>query len=253
MIAPGLGGPLAERAQWTLATARLADFQPLLPAEEEVVARLLSGNYDRLGDGSRPTAPDPSRVVRAAFLRFLMLGGEPGCRPHEKGIRITGAWIVDTLDLEACHVFRDIGLIDCHFEATPILRAAIINRLFLDGSSLPGLEAERLEARGGVYLRGAQVTGEINVSQSHLGGNLECDGATIRVASGHAIDANAIELRNLLLRGATLRGSRPISTPPAPASTVPTASPSMARRSRSAAASCCARLQPQARSGSWPR
>ena len=206
MSGAGAAGPLAERAQWALATARLDDFQPLLPAEEEVVARLLSGTYDRLGDGSRPETPDPSRVIRASFLRFLMLGGEDGCRPHEKGIRITGAWISETLDLEACHVFRDIGLIDCHFEATPILRAAIINRLFLDGSSLPGLEAERLEARGGVYLRGAQVQGEVNIAQSRLGGNLECDGATIRVPSGHAIDAAAIELRNLLLRGATLRG-----------------------------------------------
>jgi hypothetical protein len=206
MSGAGAAGPLAERAQWALATARLDDFQPLLPAEEEVVARLLSGNYDRLGDGTRPEAPDPSRVIRASFLRFLMLGGQEGCRPHEKGIRITGAWITQTLDLEACHVFRDIGLIDCHFEATPILRAAIINRLYLDGSSLPGLEAERLEARGGVYLRGAQVKGEVNIAQSRLGGNLECDGATIRTVGGHAIDAAAIELRNLLLRGATLRG-----------------------------------------------
>lgn len=206
MTGAGAAGPLAERAQWALATARLDDFQPLLPAEAEVVARLLSGNYDRLGDGTRPETPDPSRAIRASFLRFLMLGGQEGCRPHEKGIRITGAWITETLDLEACHVFRDIGLIDCHFEATPILRAAIINRLFLDGSSLPGLEAERLEARGGVYLRGAQVQGEVNIAQSRLGGNLECDGATIRTPSGHAIDAAAIELRNLLLRGATLRG-----------------------------------------------
>ena len=114
-----------------------------------------------------------------AFLRFLMLGGEEGCRPHEKGVRISGAWITGVLDLEACRVFRDIGLNDCHFEATPILRAAIINRLFLDGSSLPGLQAERLEARGGVYLRGAQVAGEVSLAQSRLGGNLECDGATI--------------------------------------------------------------------------
>lgn len=206
MTAGVAGGPLAERAQWALATARLDDFQPLLPAEEEVVARLLSGNFDRLGDGSRPQAPDPARTVRASFLRFLMLGGEEGCRPHEKGIRITGAWIEEVLDLEACVVFRDIGLIDCHFDATPILRAAIINRLFLDGSSLPGLQAERLEARGGVYLRGAEVQGEVNISQARLGGNLECDGATIRVPRGHALDARATELRNLLLRGATLRG-----------------------------------------------
>ncbi len=31
LIGPGVGGPMAERAQWALATARLADFQPLLP------------------------------------------------------------------------------------------------------------------------------------------------------------------------------------------------------------------------------
>lgn len=199
-------GNAAERAQWALTTMRLDDFRPLLPAEEEVIARLLSGNYDRLGDGSRPEAPEPDRVVRAPFLRFLMLGGEEGCRPHEKGIRIAGAWITDVLDLEACHVFRDIGLNDCHFEATPILRAAIINRLFLDGSSLPGLQAERLEARGGVYLRGALVNGEIGIAEALLGGNLECDGATIRAARGHALNAQAIELRNLLLRGARIRG-----------------------------------------------
>ena len=110
--------------------------------------------------------PDPSRVVRAAFLRFLMLGGEDGCRPHEKGIRISGAWITGVLDLEACLISRDIGLSDCHFEAAPVLRAAIINRLFLDGSLLPGLQAERLEARGGVYLRGAEVRGEVRILES---------------------------------------------------------------------------------------
>ncbi len=199
-------GAEAERAAWAIATARLDDFRPLLPAEEEVVATLTSGNFDRLGDGSRPVKPDPTRVIRAPFLRFLMLGGEEGCRPHEKGIRIRGAWIKDVLDLEACRVFRDIGLNDCHFEMTPILRAAIINRLFLDGSRLPGLQAERLEARGGVYLRWAEVDGEVNLEQSRLGGNLECDSATISNLSGHALRAQSLEVRNVLLRRATLRG-----------------------------------------------
>ena len=68
------------------------------------------------------------------------------------------------------------------------MRAAIINRLFLDGSLLPGLQAERLEARGGVYLRGAEVNpGEVNLAQSRLGGNLECDGATINAPGGYAL------------------------------------------------------------------
>ncbi|TCR66321.1 hypothetical protein [Bosea sp. BK604] len=196
----------AERAQWATATARLDDFRPLLPAEEDVVAKLLSGSFDRLGDGSRPESADPARIVRARFLRFLLLGGEDGCRPHEKGIRITGAWITDVLDLEACRVFRDIGLNDCHFEAAPILKAAIINRLFLDGSQLPGLQAERLEARGGVYLRGAEINGEVNLVQSRLGGNLECGGATIRVPRGYALLASSLEVRNVLVHGAQLKG-----------------------------------------------
>jgi hypothetical protein len=43
---------------------------------------------------------------------------------------------------------RDIGLLDCRFDAIPVLRSAVIDTLSLDGSDLPGLNADRLEARG---------------------------------------------------------------------------------------------------------
>ena len=51
--------------------ARLADFRPLLPAEEDVVAGLPNGEFDRLGDGSRPQSPrrragDPRRTFCAS-------------------------------------------------------------------------------------------------------------------------------------------------------------------------------------------
>ncbi|MCP4562576.1 MAG: hypothetical protein GY873_23405 [Bosea sp.] len=195
-----------EAAAWAVSAARLDDFRPLLPAEEEIVAKLQSGEFDGLGDGARPMQPDPACTVRAAFLRFLILGGEAGCRPHEKGVLIRGAWISGALDLEACRVFCDIGLNDCHFEAAPILRAAIINRLFLDGSRLPGLQAERLEARGGVYLRAAEVDGVVNLDQARMGGNLECAGATMRGRGGYVLLGRSLEVRNVLLHGATLRG-----------------------------------------------
>jgi hypothetical protein len=186
--------------------ARLDDFRPLLPAEEVVLSRLLSGALDRIGDGARPNTDDPARAIRAAFLRFLLLGGEEGYRPHEKGIRVSGAWIQGILDLEACRVFRDIWLKDCRFDAIPVFRSSIIDRLFLDGSLLPGLEAERLEARGGMYLRGAHVTSEVRLSDSRLGGNLVCDGAAIQSRGGFALNAEGIEVRNVFLRGADVRG-----------------------------------------------
>ena len=186
--------------------ARLDDFRPLLPAEDVVLSRLLSGALDRIGDGARPDTDDPARAIRAAFLRFLLLGGEEGYRPHEKGIRVSGAWIQGILDLEACRVFRDIWLKDCRFDAIPVFRSSIIDRLFLDGSLLPGLEAERLEARGGMYLRGAHVTSEVCLSDSRLGGNLVCDGAAIQSRGGFALNAEGIEVRNVFLRGADVRG-----------------------------------------------
>jgi hypothetical protein len=195
-----------ESTHWASRTGGLSDFQPLLAAEDEIVSHLHSGDFDRLGDGSRPVEHDAARIVRAPFLRFLMLGGDQDCRPHEKGVRISGAWITGILDLEACRVFRDIGLNNCHFEEPPVLRAAIINRLFLNGSSFAGLRAERLEARGGIYLRGALISDEVNISESRLGGNLECDGAVIRAETGCALNAAGLEIRSVLARGARLQG-----------------------------------------------
>ncbi|WP_245410949.1 hypothetical protein [Microvirga flavescens] len=185
----------------------LAALRPLNAAEEKVVAELQSGNFDRLGDGLRPDWDDPERAVRAELLRFLILGGEEGCRPHEKGVRVSGAWVAGVLDLEGCRIPRDIGFKDCRFDAVPVLRSAIIDTLFLDGSTLPGLQADRLEARGGLYLRGAVVTGEIRLQGARLGGHLECDGAIIQWPDGIALNANGLEARGgVHLRGAVVRG-----------------------------------------------
>jgi hypothetical protein len=135
----------------------LAGFQPLSIAEASVVAELGTGNFDRVGDGLRPEWDDPARIVRAELLRFLILGGGDGFRLHEKGVRLSGARVTGMLDLEGCRIPRDIGLKDCRFDAPPVLRSAIIDNLFLDGSALPGLQADRVEARGGVSIRGATV------------------------------------------------------------------------------------------------
>jgi hypothetical protein len=118
------------------------------------------------------------------------------------------------LDLEGCQVTRDIRLKDCRFDAVPVFRSAVIERLFLDGSSLPGLQAERLEARGGLYLLGAHVSGEVRLTDSRLGGNLDCDGAVIQAPGGFALNAEGLEVRNVFLRdtdfrgGVNLRGAR---------------------------------------------
>jgi len=190
----------------------LADFQPFSVAEAKIVSDLRRGDFDRLGDGGRPEHEHTTRTVRAELLRFLILGGEEGHRPHEKGVRITGAWLVGVLDLEGCRIPRDIGLKDCHFEAVPVLRSAIIDNLFLDGSSLPGLQADQLEARGSIFMRGAMISGEVSLPGARIGGNLEGDGASVDWGDGVAINAENMEARgSVLLRGAEIRGGLNLS------------------------------------------
>ena len=180
--------------------------RPLTPAEERILADLSVGEFDRLGDGLRPETDDPARQVRSAFLRFLILGGDEKHRPHEKGVRVSGGWISGVLDLEGARIPRDIGLKDCRFDAVPVLRYAVIDNLILDGSSLPGLLADRLEARGGVSLKSADLAGELRLSGSRLGGNLCLDGASIACAGRAALVADSIEVRSVELRGARIAG-----------------------------------------------
>ena len=113
------------------ARSSLESLRPLTPAEERIIADLAVGEFDRLGDGLRPESDDRSREVRASFLRFLILGGDEGHRPHEKGVRVSGGWISGLLDLEGARIPRDIGLTDCRFDAVPVLRYAVIDNLFL--------------------------------------------------------------------------------------------------------------------------
>jgi hypothetical protein len=159
-----------------------------------------------------PEGNDPARTVRAELLRLLILGGGDDLRLHEKGLRLSGAEVTGILDLEGCRIPRDIALTDCRFDASPVLRSAIIDNLFLDGSALPGLQADRLEARGGVSICGATVTGEIRLRGARLGGNIEADGAAITSPDGVAVDADGLKARGgFLLRGANVRGGINIS------------------------------------------
>jgi hypothetical protein len=187
---------------------RLDDFKPLNPAEDKLVAELGSGGFERLGDGLRPEWDDSERIVRAELIRFLILGGDEGSRLHEKGLRLSGARVVGRLDLEGCRIPRDIGLKDCLFDASPVLRSAVITNLFLDGSSLPGLQADRLEARGEISMRSATLTGQIRLPGARIGGNIEADAVTVALPQEVAFHADGLEVRGgILLRGADIRGS----------------------------------------------
>lgn len=183
-------------------------FGPLTRAEAAVVANIGIGLLDRLGTSPATGEDQPDLNVRAELIRYLLLGGPDVPRMHEKGIRLSGVRIIGTLDLEGCRIPHDIGLLDCWFEMTPILRSAVIDTLSLDGSTLPGLAADRLDARGDLLMRAARITGPVVLRGARIGGDLIMDGAELDHPDDRALNAERLSVRgSALFRGTRMRGT----------------------------------------------
>ncbi|MFN3260493.1 MAG: hypothetical protein ACE37J_08025 [Pikeienuella sp.] len=201
---------------------RLADFGPLSPAERKVLQELDTGYVTVLGDGTLPPQDaGPDRRLRARFVRWCALGAGDGWRVHETGLRVQGALIVSDgeadpelgsegtagLNLEGCKAEHDLGFIACRFEDAPVFRSARLAGLFLNGSRLPGLRADRLSTTGGVFLRATQVAGEARLLGGRIGGNLDCNGTTLRNEGGEALNADGLTTTgDVFLRGARVVG-----------------------------------------------
>lgn len=193
----------------------IRDFEPLLAGEQTLLAGLSSGKTVPIGGTDRPdAAAGPERQIRAAFLRELVLDRMEGleksdARVHEKGVRIMGARITGVLDLEGCRIPRDLALIDCHFDVAPVLRSAVIDNLILNGSRLPGLGADRLEAQSSVFLRGADVEGTVRLLSATLSGDLDFSGAKFRGGADRvALNADGLAVKgSVAMRGTEATGA----------------------------------------------
>ena len=73
------------------------------------------------------------------------------------------------LDLAGCEIARNLAFFACRFADPPLLRDARLQNLYLNVSVLPGLNANRLQTRGGVFLRSAEVTGEVRLLGAWIG------------------------------------------------------------------------------------
>jgi len=190
---------------------RLADFEPLSPAEQQLRDEVCDKEEVILGDGTRPgAAAGPDRQVRASFLRYLILGGceaLPGVIP-ERGVRVAGALVMGELDLEGARISRDVGLMQCRFDSVPKFRSTRIDTLNLGGSALPGLSADRLRAGGSVFLVGVEATGEIRLGGATLGGDLVCEGVNFKAGeSGFALFADRLRAEgSVILDGVKATG-----------------------------------------------
>ncbi len=169
----------------TLRGSKLEDFEPLLLAEEKLRQCAARGEDCKVDDfnGKRPEKPTDQNTVRAAFLRYMILGGCEKSPVHARGIRLIGGYVMcridgpngSCLDLEAVTIEYEVSLVNCKIDGSIFLVGSSTKGLMFDGTSTSGIYADNLVSKGGIFLRnGFESSGIVRLVGSKLDSNLEC-------------------------------------------------------------------------------
>jgi len=150
----------------------------------------------------RPEKETEANRVRAAFVRFLLLGGDERTPVHEHGVQLEGAWLTGVLDIGGAQVERRLGLRHCAIERIDAVSSKV-KLVSLEGCLLSqGMAGESLIAEGGLYLReGFQATGAIRLVGAVINGDLDCSGGRFDNDGGVALDFDGAAIFGAVFAG----------------------------------------------------
>lgn len=136
---------------------------------------------------------DDGRNVRADFLADLLTGVQSADTGRLRSVKLQGARITGTLDLEARTLLCPVLLRDCHFDEQVILSEATAPAIRMPGCHLPGLAAAQLRTVGNLALNaGFTATGVVNLVGAQVNGQLDLSGARLLNPRGIALAADSL-------------------------------------------------------------
>jgi|GEM_PF-3373556 len=158
-------------------------------------------------DGARP-------VIRAETVVALMLG-ENGLKATSRGVRLSGAKITGTIDLEFATARLDgapipiLRLVDCELTHALKVTQATLEGISLGNSTLPALEGVDLQLRRNLGLSGttvgtAEAPGGINLTGARIAGGLFAN-SSFQCFGGLGLSQATVG--EIDLRGARLSGT----------------------------------------------
>ncbi len=176
----------------------LAEFelQGLSLAEQKLLEHCRLGTVADIS-AERPEAATDDNTVRAAFLRFLALGGDEQAPVHEHGVQLVGAWIEGVLDMEAARILSDLTIKACYFDKSPLFsRARIAGTLDLSDCDLLNFSGDSLVCDGDLLLcRCLSSFLGVRLMNAQIGGNLQCNGAKFDGDGGVALLADHVVIK----------------------------------------------------------
>lgn len=180
----------------------LTDFGELTPGESALLDACRTGTKATLA-GRRPARESPGTRVRARFIRFLCLGGDDAAAVDLLGIWLSGAWVVEDLDLRGATEARPLLLESCRLEGV-LASDGHIKRLVLIDCLLEGpLHAQQLRCDGDFYFAdGSSVTGEVGLAGASIEGDLSLAGARLDNPAGVSLNLQGARIRGGLFLNA---------------------------------------------------
>ena len=158
-----------------------------------VAAARLGTQLDLAGEGSANPAEadewDPGRTIPAAAVRAALL--TKGLDPDPRGLRIRGANIIGSLDLEHATLPCTLTITDSRFNEPVLMQGLACRQLVLAGSHTPGLDLDGATITGDVFLdEEFTATGGVRALGVNIGGQLNLRGATLTNPDGYALNLN---------------------------------------------------------------
>lgn len=180
------------------------DLEPTEPEQKLIDAAARGDEADfHTGDAEQDDPADgeswgEERTIRAEIIFCLATGLRSDWRVHSKGVQVSGAKIVNALDFNSATLRCPLLLFGCWFEKEIGLIDARTRTIGLSGSRVPGLRADRLVTKGGIFLRdGFHATGRVRLSGADIAGNLSLvdarlahDGEVALTTDGATIKGN---------------------------------------------------------------
>jgi hypothetical protein len=131
-----------------------------------------------------------SRTVRAALLAELLTGARSPASGTLRTLKLRGARITGTLDLEAATLIAPLLLRECYIEEPINLRGATAPSIGLPGCHVPGIAAAQLHTAGNLELdEGFTACGEVRLVGAQIGGAFSLRGASLSNPGGGALVA----------------------------------------------------------------
>jgi sRNA-binding regulator protein Hfq len=139
---------------------------------------------------------DESRTIRAEVLYWLCTDKEAKKMIHSKGVQVIGVRIKGELDFEDTTLPHPLGLFDCAIKDELTLIDADTRTLNFNGSHIGSITADRLKAKGAVFLKeGFKARGEVRFLDADIGGDLTCSNGTFENENGNALSADRLKTK----------------------------------------------------------